>query len=339
MNIYNPTRYPALNNTSTQTNSPSYTGTIINNGTNFLPLEPAVKLANQLMKLISFPMQLDFSTKEDTYTPSPLLGKALTPTQAQDALTYLELSDFTYGANGAPEGWERLPISNINGLTLHDFFTGFDADTFKNLTTGEVCIAFRGSDLKNNDALEVSLQAFGVTTQIKHTYELAQAAKELYGDKLTFTGHSQGGALAQVAGLTTGNKTILFDGAGLADPVLEMIGTDKTKTNQNALTHIIMAGEFATDDDYQQDADTSKGGKNMLGNLYYLDNSGYTPIFPLKNNLTLHFLSPLREALEAITGKEDTTDDTVDTIQWAVKTFGQNISNVLADFSRLAGTR
>jgi hypothetical protein len=215
----------------------------------------------------------------------------------QEALSYLSLSEFAYSQVGAPQGWTRLSKDSIGGILLHNTATGFDAEIFQNQQTGEISIAFRGTE-NSNDWADNFRQLSEFSPQLQQGYQLALAAKALFGNKVSFTGHSLGGAIAQVAGLATGLKTYVFNGNGLNDATLYHIGWDKVQANQNAITSVVYKGEFVSDLDNQQDGDALSGGK-VQGQVHYVEDPSYFYSRGLVDNAyNRHAIAPLKQALQ-----------------------------------------
>ena len=257
-------------------------------------------------------------------TPSLNTNRTLNANRAQQFLPYLNLSDSAYQDSGAPVGWDRLNMTEIGGVPLHDAHTGFDAVAFRNRSTGEVSIAFRGSEnpqQARNDWQDDSLQANGqVSPQLYHALALSRAAANTYGSHLSFTGHSLGGALAQVAGLNVGRPTYTFNAVGLNPATQSLLGS-RLNQNQHLIHNTAMRGDIVTDLDNAQDGDSLRSESRLVGNTYYADDSGFTPLRILNNPFTRHLLLPLRESLESTSGQVDQTNDTMDLAVWALQSF------------------
>ena len=109
----------------------------------------------------------------------------------------LEASSQSYESTPAPTigggAFERLP-SNLNDPT-----TGFRAEVYRNTQTGDLIVAFTGTQPSANDAL-ADLNV-GVTQWERNREAVSSfiAANLDEGAAVNFTGHSLGGALAQFA--------------------------------------------------------------------------------------------------------------------------------------------
>ncbi|MGD9128360.1 MAG: hypothetical protein PVH19_13365, partial [Planctomycetia bacterium] len=158
--------------------------------------------------------------------------------QSQD-LRYLLASENAYGGAGniGMYGLQHIDADELKSLRekhnidliLNDSESGYQAWLFRDLLSGQIICAFRGTDA-----------AFGfaelwkdVKTDIKQAggwgdrqYELAiKLAKELKiafkGKTIVFTGHSLGGGLAAAASRVTGFRAVTFNAAGLHEKTLQ----------------------------------------------------------------------------------------------------------------------
>lgn len=136
--------------------------------------------------------------------------------KAADARRWL--CDSAYDDQGAPRGWTRE--RNVVGPD------GGFAAVFRNPETGELVVAFRGSEpTDGRDWHEDAMNAANVPTpQGVWATELAldvQRHPDHYGaeagDHISFAGHSLGGSLAAIASLSTGLEATTFNAAGIGD--------------------------------------------------------------------------------------------------------------------------
>jgi len=116
----------------------------------------------------------------------------------QDVMTYGTLSIASYADSGVvPPGWEIVPNGQIS-----DPVSGFAATAFRNPLTGEIVVAFRGTD-GLNDMTESNL---ALLLQTKPgTFDKARAfftdiRNQFTNSPISVTGHSLGGAFAQLIG-------------------------------------------------------------------------------------------------------------------------------------------
>ncbi|MEJ2646738.1 MAG: hypothetical protein P8180_17915, partial [Gammaproteobacteria bacterium] len=128
-----------------------------------------------------------------------------------------KLSMAVYKSDGLPQGWEILePDSEPSG---------FYAIAYRNLTTGEVVVAYRGTeflsdagDLAASEAiLEEAVGVDAMHQQFIDALEFARRVHEQFeaqAPKITVTGHSLGGTLAQLAADVFGWSGMTFDAPG-----------------------------------------------------------------------------------------------------------------------------
>ncbi|MFZ5474280.1 MAG: Mbeg1-like protein, partial [Pseudomonadota bacterium] len=117
------------------------------------------------------------------------------PTQI---LTYATLSSAAYGKGAVPIGWTLL--ATPKDLLQPPPTSGFDAIAVRNNATGEIVIAYRGTDDGKDIAgnwLQLALQN-EVPKQLPEAGAFYQRVRDTYGGNITLTGHSLGGALAQL---------------------------------------------------------------------------------------------------------------------------------------------
>ncbi|KXF80712.1 hypothetical protein ATN88_07475 [Enterovibrio coralii] len=179
-----------------------------------------------------------------------------------------------------------------------------------------------------------------------------------------FTGHSLGGGLATAAAIRTGKSATVFDATGVNKAVLQAIKSaiyndgDKRKTwrnNAKGITNYNLVGEFVSDMDLQQDADTAGVDAQQYGTIFYLSSARFMPLPLVKNPLTLHFTVPLKEELQFLSEPFyrhniwdhdsidndidgirslfyiDWTDDTLDVIAWQIQYAINSFPSFIAD--------
>jgi hypothetical protein len=128
---------------------------------------------------------------------------------------YAALSAFVYNnVRGpinnlsTPTGWTLLTTSDTN-------LTGFTASAFRNTATGEIVIAYKGTDTVSiaqtaQDFLLGNTAAFGGSVQLIQAALFYEQIKTDYGSNITFTGHSLGGGIASVMGVWFGRAATNF---------------------------------------------------------------------------------------------------------------------------------
>lgn len=140
---------------------------------------------------------------------------------------------------------------------IEDPDTSLKAALFK-CPKGEVVLAFSGTESGTGERAKKGWdinwdQAMGkVPPLFVQAQKLAAAVKGQYKEKLVITGHSQGGALAQFAGISLECKTICFNSAGLGSGTRQwliyfMIKAGKKpnihKIARENVTHVNLEGE------------------------------------------------------------------------------------------------
>ncbi|WP_190336483.1 lipase family protein [Vibrio sp. S9_S30] len=277
--------------------------------------------------------------------------------QAAKALDYLEFAEVVHTNNGSPRGWTR-----VNNVV--DYDSGFYAGIYKK--SNQIVVAFRGSELGTSDWVTNGIMVQDVVpAQYAMAIEKAIEIKNQYpGYQIHYTGHSLGGGLATAAAITTGDPATAFDASGLANAVLNSIkskhaaqGKPSNRWQRNAkqVTNFNLEGEFVSDLDYQQDADTLGPTSKQYGDIYYLSASRFTPLPDVNNGLTRHFTTPLKEELMFLSQPIyridmndynaidndinsytamfyiDWTDDTLDVLFWQTNFAINSLPSLLAD--------
>mgnify|MGYP006163128449 CR=1 FL=1 len=123
-------------------------------------------------------------------------------------------------------GWKVSSMAS--GLNYNNDDTGFKSALYERTVDGktEYTYATAGTDgLSGKDWDNNGKQVLGKSEQYVQSTENAKALKrELNGAELSFTGHSLGGGLAEANSLTTGDKGITFNAAGLSGPTKKSLG-------------------------------------------------------------------------------------------------------------------
>ena len=127
---------------------------------------------------------------------------------------YTKLSMEAYG-NSAPAGW-RIIERPDSTLTQ----SGFYAAAYQNVSTGEIVIAFRGTEFTDTGdlAADSAILFDSEHRQFVDALEFALAVRDRYqgqGYSISVTGHSLGGALAQLTADVFGWGGETFDAPGM----------------------------------------------------------------------------------------------------------------------------
>lgn len=130
---------------------------------------------------------------------------------------------------------------------------GFYASLYKNNTTGEYFVAFRGSEPKGMQFyhdwfIEDGGQAFGAQTpQIEKTMRLADKMNQATNGNVSFTGHSLGGGNSAMASYYTGLPAYTFNTRGVHQNTLDFldennaVGSTSNITNYSTSNDILNA--------------------------------------------------------------------------------------------------
>ncbi len=135
-----------------------------------------------------------------------------------DRNTYALLSARVYNTSETneifvPTGWTELPQPVDNG------FTGLYARAYRNNATGEIVIAFRGT---NTTISEGTLQDWATNLsaglgipngQVAQAMQFYPSIKAQYGSNISFTGHSLGGGIASLMAVFFDKQATVFDEA------------------------------------------------------------------------------------------------------------------------------
>jgi hypothetical protein len=163
-----------------------------------------------------------------------------------------DLSEAVYDPNKKTTGdWTRLSddelrAADIDPGRLINEDSGLKSDLYKN-SKGEVVLAYAGTE-NWTDVWVDAKQALGFETdQYKQAAELAEKAIDAFGDKLSFTGHSLGGALATQAAAITGLLAVVYNPAGLHDNTLKRNGINpeafKKLADTGLVKRVVVKGE------------------------------------------------------------------------------------------------
>jgi hypothetical protein len=120
-----------------------------------------------------------------------------------------------------PRGYSRMSAAelpaSLNLRSFEDPDSGYFGALYRNAGTGNVIYANRGTEGADKLDLRANfLQAYGFKSeQYTTAMEIARDLQKVYGDKLSFTGHSLGGGLASAQALVTGLPATTFNASGL----------------------------------------------------------------------------------------------------------------------------
>lgn len=297
----------------------------------------------------------------DTQNSTGTTYKSHQPTsinKARNALYYLTFAEQVNESSGAPGGWQR--VENIS------YSSGFYAGVYQK--DSEVIISFRGSELGTSDWVTNGIMVQDIVPpQYQQAIDEASRLKAKYSSyNISYTGHSLGGGLATAAAITTGDAATVFDSSGLADAVLNRIKQKLSnegnpsniwRINAAKVTNFNLEGEFVSDIDLQQDADTLGDTSRQYGDIFYVSDDRFTPLFLVDNGLSRHFTTPLKEELQFLAQPVfrnnpynynaidndinpntsifyfDFTDDTLDILLWQLSFSINSLPSLLDDLN------
>lgn len=153
---------------------------------------------------------------------------------------------------------------------------GFSANIYKNNATGEIVVAYRGSEgnpldnqspdwSTNRRAKTVANPADRLETQYVAAASLAKRTKDLYGSNIVLTGHSLAGGEASYAGSWGDYKVVTFNAA--------RNGYSSRGGNANQL-NIIVPGDPIGDPNAKLSGVVGSG--SLPGKYYSIDTSSDT---------------------------------------------------------------
>lgn len=114
----------------------------------------------------------------------------------------------------------------VTGLTYNDLASGFKSELYERTVNGrkEYCYATAGTELQIGDIAADILQIAGVSLQYQESVNNAKALKMMFGDAISFTGHSLGGGMAEANARAAGVSATTFNAAGLSYATAVILG-------------------------------------------------------------------------------------------------------------------
>lgn len=154
-------------------------------------------------------------------------------------------SDFIFLSKETPESQRVLrAMQLIESCNNDNQNEGFHADMFYNEKTGEYVVSFRGTEATWEDIKTDIEQGAGVVpTQYRMAIEIGDVIRQIVSDnpdiKICITGHSLGGGLATIAGVVSGQPTVVFNPAGVHKNTFEYAGvSDKVAAGNYNIVRI-----------------------------------------------------------------------------------------------------
>ncbi|PXW84930.1 lipase (class 3) [Nitrosomonas sp. Nm84] len=195
------------------------------------------------------------------------------------SIPYAQLADAIYDFDNATVGSWDLIVSIGKS-------SGMDAGVYKNRDTDELVLAFRGTetcnfpcsfketeDVARDVVADAAIGTGTVSDQFKHAFNFAQDIVNGYpGSKITVTGHSLGGGLAQAVGATLGLETFAFNSSPVPDHFFDTYTITLPSEEIQELIHVIA-------DIHDPVSNTDKTGK------LYQDSHHVTPLIQFNFDL------------------------------------------------------
>ena len=144
-----------------------------------------------------------------------------------------KLSHASYDEVALPTGYQVVQDSSGHPLVIHNPNTGFHVEIYQKIGTNEYTVAFTGTQPQTSQDFVADL-ALGIPQWTKNASAVFAAINTLPGaTKITFTGHSLGGALAQYAAYDYVNghishppvDLVTFNGLGGISGLQQMYGS------------------------------------------------------------------------------------------------------------------
>lgn len=135
----------------------------------------------------------------------------------------LDATDDSFGP------WKRATPAQLKAMGVTPDMlideNGYRAGIYLDTATGRATVIFANTDPSTKaDIIEDAIGAVTFSPQSSNAVRLATAINDSpYGDNTVYTGHSLGGRLAAVAGMTTGNASVAYNAAGVSDPTISYL--------------------------------------------------------------------------------------------------------------------
>ena len=190
---------------------------------------------------------------------------------------------------------KKLPL-NLQYLDdFHDDSTGTSGTAFLDKDSGEVIIAYTGTNPNADIAKDVATDAGGIIMALGNhcdeAFKFYERIRQRYGDNITLTGHSLGGNVAQMVALEyNAPRTVVYNAAPLylegliksKDKIIDYLtpwdsAREKIINKQKTFTGQVV--RIRTQDDFLNNISMPLLGV-YLGEDYLLENSGGHSIDP-----------------------------------------------------------
>lgn len=227
------------------------------------------------------------------------------------SIPYAKLADAIYDFdNVTVDSWELI---ESNGKS-----SGMDAGVYKNRDTNELALVFRGTetcdfpcsfkeleDTARDAIADVAIGIGTVSDQFKDAFRFAQDVVGRHPDvKITVTGHSLGGGLAQAIGAVLGLETFAFNSSPVPDHFFDTYSITLSNEEIQELIYVIA-------DVHDPVSNTDNTGK------FYLDSHHVTSL--IQFNFNTKEILPEREV--------DLEDLRID--RHSINRFANNATNLM----------
>ncbi len=146
------------------------------------------------------------------------------PNSSLTPFDWFKFADNAYSnpSTTIPSGWEsvsNIPVGLLNGSN------GYQASVFMNPSTGEIVIAHRGSDekqdwIKADSSLISDKWIKKLNVQFHNAQKLTEYIMGQYPNaNISHTGHSLGGWLSQMVGLANAQQAVSIDSPGALNQI------------------------------------------------------------------------------------------------------------------------
>lgn len=229
---------------------------------------------------------------------------------------------------------KKLP-PNLQYLDdFHDEFTGTSGTAFLDKDSGEVIIAYTGTNPNADIATDVATDVGGIIMAFGYHYDEAfkfyERIRQRYGDNITLTGHSLGGNIAQRVALEyNAPRTVVYNAAPLyleglidsKDRIIDYLtpwdsAREKIINKEKTFTGQVV--RIRTQDDFLNNISMPLLGV-YLGEDYLLENSGGHSIDPYitgdKNQINQIKDILEKQSPEKMTGLEKKNYETLKKLQ------------------------
>lgn len=165
-------------------------------------------------------------------SPEPSASMLQETSRIARSASYAALAQLVYTPIERQGPWSRIQVQS-------NPMSGFQAATYRH-ENGQIVVAFAGTD----SALDVAVDVKGVFVPTQQQADAVQyTLNELqkHGKSLMLTGHSLGGALAQISSLMYGLNAVTFNSAALNNPA-RLIGKYRASGSARVI-NLYVSGE------------------------------------------------------------------------------------------------